>query len=255
MNPIAKKLSVFAANALSWPYRIIPWPLRRRLLFAVLALESRVGEPSGALRRLFKVQDGLDLFIAERASAYGHGEHPKHRLMGYHEFFIERIPTGSRVLDIGCGNGAVARSIATHVEGVDVLGMDMDEPRLKQAKSADNPPNLRFMLGDALANLPNGSWNVVVLSNVLEHIDARIDFLHRIRERIQPERILIRVPLYQRHWQIPLRKELGIGYFSDPTHFIEHTAEEFTKEIESSGLRIAERILLWGEIWADCRPT
>jgi 2-polyprenyl-3-methyl-5-hydroxy-6-metoxy-1,4-benzoquinol methylase len=185
--------------------------------------------------------------------AYGAGEHPKHGLTRYHDFFVERIPAGAAVLDIGCGYGAVARSIARRVEGARVTGIDMNEQRIIEAEAADNPDNLRFLLGDALTDLPPGEWHTVVLSNVLEHIEERVDFLRRLSAAARPSQILIRVPLFERHWQVAMRRELGVSYFSDPTHYIEHSLEEFAAEIDAAGLEITERLTLWGEIWAVCR--
>ncbi len=63
------------------------------------------------------------------------------------------------------------------------------------------------------------------------------------------------MPLYQRHWHVPLREELGLYYFSDPTHFIEHTLAEFLQETAESGLTTVEMNTRWGEIWAVCRPA
>lgn len=38
--------------------------------------------------------------------------HPKHRIMGYHEWFIKHINSNWFVLDIGCGNGALTFDIS-----------------------------------------------------------------------------------------------------------------------------------------------
>ncbi len=220
----------------------------------MLTVESRIGAPQESLKRLFSLLDGLDVLISERAMAYGEGEHPKHRLTRYHDFFVERIAPGSRVLDVGCGYGAVARSIARAVEGATVIGMDADARVIAQARAADNPPNLEFALGDALVDLPPGRWDTVVLSNVLEHIDQRVVFLRRLVETAAPRAILIRVPLFERHWHMPMRRELGVGYFSDPGHHVEHTLAEFDHEMREAGLAVVERRTLWGEIWAACKP-
>ena len=120
----------------------------------------------------------------------------------------------------------------------------MSAERIREARTADNPPNLDFVEGDALIDLPDGSWHTVILSNALEHIDARVDFLKRLCGRHAPERILIRVPLFERDWQVPMRRELGVGYFSDPTDFIEHTLGEFETKMDAAGLDIVERITL-----------
>jgi hypothetical protein len=49
-----------------------------------------------------------------------------------------------------------------------------------------------------------------------------------------------------------MRKELGIYYFSDVDHKIEHTVEQLKTDIEKAGFTIKETITVWGEIWATC---
>jgi hypothetical protein len=92
-----------------------------------------------------------------------------------------------------------------------------------------------------------------VLSKGLEHIDDRSGFLSAIRERLKPGLILIRVPLFERSWHLPMRREVGANVFSDPDHRIEYTRAEFEAEVAAAGLEIAELRTPWGEIWARCR--
>ena len=94
--------------------------------------------------------------------------------------------------------------------------------------------------------------DVVILSNVLEHIENRILFLSHIKKCSDPKKILIRVPLFERDWQMPLRKELKINYFSDEDHKIEHTVDEFINELSSANVKIENLTTKWGEIWAVC---
>jgi hypothetical protein len=96
---------------------------------------------------------------------------------------------------------------------------------------------------------------VVVLSNVLEHISKRVDFLRALQASTGASRYLIRVPLFERDWQMALRRELGVDFRSDDDHKIEHTLAEFQAEISKAGLRPVELQTMWGEIWADCRPV
>ncbi len=227
----------------------------RRILRGARSALWLLCPPTTVLKGLFKAQDVLSLLIAERATAYGGGVNPKHRLTNYHGFFVERIRPGTCVLDLGCGIGAVARSIASQVPGVSVVGMDVDPVILAQARALPTPKNLEFVQGDATRGFPDGPWDSVVLSNVLEHIELRVAFLSTVVQKAKPRQILIRVPLFERHWHLPLRKELGLDYRSDPTHFIEHSLSEFADEITAAGLLIREKVTMWGEIWAVVEPV
>lgn len=253
MSPQFKQLLLGLAGVLGWFWRLLPGRLRAGLITGLYILESRNCDPAEGLRRLFTVQDRLDWVINERAMAYGGGVHPKHRLMRYHDFFVERIAGNARVLDIGCGYGAVARSIATRVPGSTVVGVELDQGRLAQARSGEVPDNLSFVEADARRHLPAGPWNVIVLSNILEHVEDRAGFLRDIVRQVTPEKVLIRVPLFERDWKMPMRKELGLGYFSDPEHFVEHRLDEFLAEVTMAGLQPIEMITLWGEIWTECQ--
>ena len=254
MTPSTKRAALAAVGLVGKLAAVLPAGLRRKLLFALLVLESRTGTPGEALKRLFAVSDDLDLIIDERATAYGDGAHPKHRLTHYHDYFVGHIGDGDRVLDIGCGLGFVARAIAKARPAAKVLGVDIDAANIAGALRGDNPPNLEFREADATQRLPEGEFDVVVLSNVLEHLDERPAFIRRVVEATQAHVVLIRVPLFERDWRLPMRRELGIDYFSDPTHRIEHTLAEFAAEIAEGGLVLVEQRLMWGEIWALCRP-
>lgn len=249
-----KRLALSIAGVLGLIWRMFPGSVRTALLTCLFVLDSRHVDPAKGLSRLLVLRDRLDWVINERAMAYGRGEHPKHRLTDYHNFFIRRINNGERVLDVGCGYGAVARSIAQSFPNCEVMGMDLDKRRLAQALASENPANLQFVEGDATKAVPAGIWNAVVLSNVLEHIAERVQFLTLLQKEVRASRYLIRVPLFERDWQMALRRELGIDFRSDDDHKIEHTLAEFQAEISEAGLKIVHLQTMWGEIWADCRP-
>jgi len=168
-------------------------------------------------------------------------------------FFVERVNGDESVLDIGCGNGAVAYDIVTK-KGAAVLGIDLNAENIVFAQTRYNHPNLRFIEGDALKNLPEGTFDVVILSNVLEHIQDRVGFLRRVGDQINPRRYLIRVPLFQRDWRVPLKKELGIDYRLDPSHYVEYSQEEFFDELTQAGFAVTHYEVRWGEIWAEAVP-
>ena len=246
-----KKKILFFISLISKFWLLIPSKARVYLFTFFYLLESRNKDAANGLKNLFKLKDKLEWVINERALSYGKSIHPKHKLTKYHYFFIERINNGETVIDIGCGYGAVARSIAKSKKLSTVYGIDVDPKKIKQARSFDKIDNLFFIQGDAEKNFDYKA-DVVVLSNVLEHINFRKEFLKNIRKSTNAKKFLIRVPVVERDWQIPLRKELKINYFSDEDHKIEHTIEEFKKEIETSEFVINYMTTIWGEIWAEC---
>lgn len=146
------------------------------------------------------------------------------------------------MLDIGCGNGALTRDIAER-SGAYVIGIDLKPDNIAKAKRHYAHPKVEYRVSDALKDLPQDSFDVVVLSNVLEQLPNRVEFLRKIQTILSPSQILIRVPLYER--------ELGIDYRLDPTRRIEYTVEGFAEEIETTGLKIAYQEIRWGEIWAE----
>lgn len=250
-----KAVGLKLANLLAVLWQLLPQRLRVLLLKGLFVLESRGADTSNGLHRLFDLQDALEHVVNERAMIHGKGEHPKHRLTNYHRYFVERIKDGQRVLDVGCGYGAVARSIAGALPNAHVVGADYDQGRLGQARASKNPANLSFVETDATKSVPPGPWDVVVLSNVLEHITDRIGFLKALIARTDAKRFLIRVPHFERDWKLAMRREVGANYYSDPDHKIEPTEEEFRRETAQAGLVIDELITPWGEIWASLHPA
>ena len=206
--------------------------------------------PKKALKFLFELENRLYLLEGKTSVAYGKGIHSKHRHINYHHFFIKNINPHEHVLDIGCGNGFLSYDMATHVNNVKVVGIDLNAGNIKFALAHYKHPNLRFIHGDALKELPNETFDVVTLSNVLEHIEKRVEFLEKIVEQIKPKRLIIRIPSFERDWRVPLKKELGIDYRLDSTHYIEYTQEEFVSELHRAGLQATHIESRWGEIWS-----
>jgi SAM-dependent methyltransferase len=206
------------------------------------------------LRLLLRLDNLLYHYTSVVAVRFGGGLHPKHRLTAYHDFFARHIQAGERVLDIGCGNGVVDWDVATRT-GAFVTGVDRDAAAIAHAQAHYRHERLRFRVGDALAVADGETFDVVVLSNVLEHLDQRVEFLRRVREKIEPRRLLVRVPLFERDWRVPLKAELGVDHRLDPTHYTEYRESEFRDEIGRGGFEVVEAEIRWGEIWAVCRAT
>jgi len=220
-----------------------------RLLSGAVARQA----PDAALRRILALQDLLFRRVDLLAIDLDGGVHAKHRIMGYHDFFAARIRAGERVLDVGCGKGELAYDLAEGA-GASVTGIDVNRDALDFARTRFRSDRLELIEADAREWQPEEPFDAVVLSNVLEHIEDRVGFLRRLVEVARPQRLLVRVPVLERDWAVGLRRDLGLPYFSDPTHFTEYDRGLLVKELEAAGLELTEVEERWGELWAVARP-
>lgn len=83
----------------------------------------------------------------------------------------------TRVVEVGCSNG---RNIALPLaeQGYQVTGVDIHEPSIAYALSRNTFPNARFLCQDFADFASDELFDVVVLSDILEHVE---DPLHIIR--------------------------------------------------------------------------
>lgn len=211
-----------------------------------------------ALRLVMKVHNALYDLSGSLAIVANGGKHPKHRLLRYQEWFRDRIESGWVVIDVGSNTGSMAALLAVkarYVYGIEIVPHLADIARRSHA--ADN---LVFLTGDATTFDYSGCRPIdcVTLSNVLEHIRDRVDFIIMLTERLpwrDPNRcnFLIRVPTVERDWLAPYKKEFGIEYRLDRTHEIEHTQAQFFEEVQAAGLTVEHFEVRFGEFYAVCR--
>jgi len=99
-----------------------------------------------------------------------------------------------RVLDVGCGNGWFL-AVPLARRGFDVTGIDLHEPSIDRARHfADGLTNVRFAVG-TVSELGTARFDVVILSEVLEHVSDPKALLLASLERLKPDGIvLITVP-------------------------------------------------------------
>lgn len=83
---------------------------------------------------LARIHQTSYLYLGRCAAAWQGGLHPKHRLTRYHDFFIENISEGDRVLEVGCRNGTLLRDIAVKCKKV-ILGVESNPKNVAAARS------------------------------------------------------------------------------------------------------------------------
>lgn len=110
------------------------------------------------------------------------------------------VRPGSRILDAGCGEGALALSMAEAFRAHDPLlvGVDLSEPNLAagrlRASKLGLASRISFQVAD-LERLPfrDGSYDVVVSSHVLEHLPDFARGLAEIR-RVTRDVVVLGLP-------------------------------------------------------------
>jgi SAM-dependent methyltransferase len=174
------------------------------------------------------------------------GKHPKHDIQKYHEFFLRYISSTDRVLDVGCGQGEVAYDVAA--KAAQVTAVDIEPHNIARAKEKYSHRNLIYLVADATTHRFESSFDVIILSNVLEHIKDRVEFLQKL-SGLAPI-ILIRVPMITRDWISVYKKNEGFEYRLDDTHYIEYDESIFRGEMAAAGLAVDHLHVNFGELYA-----
>jgi methionine biosynthesis protein MetW len=109
----------------------------------------------------------------------------------------EMVTSGSRVLDIGCGDGTLI-DFLYRTRGCDARGIEIDMAEVTRAVAHGLP----VMHGDAdsdLAQYPDGAFDYVVLSRTLQAVERPREVLRQML-RIG-ERAIVSFPNFG-HWQL-----------------------------------------------------
>jgi 2-polyprenyl-3-methyl-5-hydroxy-6-metoxy-1,4-benzoquinol methylase/glycosyltransferase involved in cell wall biosynthesis len=118
---------------------------------------------------------------------------------------LRKMPPGQRVLEYGSGAGHLLATLAKHVPQHDYTGIEISPSAVKSMNDgaqAFGMTNLRAYVGDT-KNLPevNGaqdaqSFDVVICSEVLEHVTEPWSLLTEVEEMCRPGgRIIVTVPI------------------------------------------------------------
>lgn len=109
--------------------------------------------------------------------------------------YLDDVPTGARVLDLGCGTGELLASM-TDRQWVRT-GLDMSTTGIEHARRTH--PDITFIeadaTGDLTSHITTGSFDVVVSTETLEHVTLPRLFLKNAYEALKPGgRLVLSVP-------------------------------------------------------------
>jgi len=120
---------------------------------------------------------------------------------------LPHVSDGARILDIGCGNGRMARYLDEHAVSGRYLGLDFSERMLSEARRASAHQThltVDFRCADIaspdwVSALPAGAYDVVLVLAVLQHIPSsqlRVSIVSRIASLLARQGVLL-----MSHWQ------------------------------------------------------
>lgn len=110
------------------------------------------------------------------------------------EFIIDvlrkNLPAGAEVLDVGCGNGVISRSLGA--QGFNVRGIDVSERAITKARALNTNPNVKFDVVSAEQLVIDGKkYHAVICSEVLEHLNEPEKLLSVLYHTLHDEGTLI----------------------------------------------------------------
>ncbi len=110
-----------------------------------------------------------------------------------HSLAVLLVPARSRVLDVGCGDGTVARLLAA--QGCSVSGIERDKELAELAKDACDHVVIADVEAIDLAELVADPFDVVLCLDVLEHLVDPVAALRRLSTHLAPSgRIVASIP-------------------------------------------------------------
>ena len=113
--------------------------------------------------------------------AYGRWNHNIH----YHSLLLRALPPGAeQVLDVGCGEGLLARALSSQVAHVTAL--DLDAPTLELARRHAAAANIDYVTADFLTHpFEPASFDAIVSVAAIHHMGTAAA-LERMRGLLRP---------------------------------------------------------------------
>ena len=141
-----------------------------------------VGQQNGTIDDL----TGTSFMAAEVADLYGHRP-PYAR--GAYAFVLENAPSRGRLLDLGCGEGKIARPMAKHFD--QVVAVDPSAHMIDLGKSLDNgdAANLHWLCAKAEAAALEGQFDLMTFASSIHWMDPGMLFA-KLQRHVVPNHLI-----------------------------------------------------------------
>ncbi len=150
---------------------------------------------------------------------------------------VRSLPAGSRVLDVGCGDGQFVAEAGAM--GMDASGLELDPRVVESARAAGLDVRLADLV-DVARDEP-GSYDAITMSHLVEHLPDPVGFLRAARTALRPGgHLWIATPniggagheQFGRHWR-------GL---EPPRHFVVFDHPSLELALRTAGFGEVERL-------------
>ena len=159
------------------------------------------------------------------------------------EIIADLVPAGSRVLDLGCGNGELLAHLQQH-KACSGYGIEFDDANLRACVQR-GVNAIQLNLEDGLALFDDGSFDVVLQLDTLQHL-RRTE--HMLRETARVGRIgIVSFPNFA-HWanrlhvlagRMPVTRALPYQWYDTPNLRV-GTFADFEVLARKTGLAVTD---------------
>jgi ubiquinone biosynthesis O-methyltransferase len=159
-------------------------------------------------------------------------------LLSYLRFVLLDVKANGNVLDVGCGVGTLAFYLAS--KGLTVTGIDVSSRAVEIARANRLSKELpvEFQLADVTKLATKEKYDLVICTEVVEHIENDLKFLKSIHEHVSPKGYLflstpsLNAPLYRLGVLKKFDDEVG--------HLRRYTEESITELVSKAGFEVIE---------------
>ena len=143
----------------------------------------------------------------KRAEAYAKLEFPGTYYLAYRDLpkIISEYVTGKKAVDFGCGTGRSTRYLKNF--GFEMIGIDISEDMLKQARSSDQGGEYFLVIDGEMSQLKSDCYDLVLSAFTFDNIptaDKKLKNLNEIKRILKSGRIMINLvsspEIYTHEW-------------------------------------------------------
>jgi 2-polyprenyl-3-methyl-5-hydroxy-6-metoxy-1,4-benzoquinol methylase len=149
------------------------------------------------------------------------------------KFILDNNYNIKTLIDIGCGDGALLYKLKSlgYLDKVEVWAVDASETRLNSVKQIS--AGIVTVQDDAqfLANVPDSYFDLIVTTQVIEHVDSDLDMIRSISRISKPCTIVYLDTIFKKSYGKYFYRNKYHHRVLDPTHEREYSSENALYDI------------------------